>query len=206
MLDDPEIERSRDVLGVLEPVLELSEAFDVTLVIDVGEKVDALLDLVLGVQQDEAADHRLAGQHAPMGGDKGLVEAEVSAWREGLEHGQDGRVSSVEVDRGSGDGERVDSLGGEGGVDRCQPSTLAIADEVDRAADPVDAIVDDVEVVLDRRVRGLLGGSDPIQRVQAGQTGLANAADLALRRAEIHDGRIVARLWRKHQSGDDVAG
>ena len=42
VLDDPQVERARDVLRVLEPVLELAVARDVVGVVDVREQLDCL--------------------------------------------------------------------------------------------------------------------------------------------------------------------
>ena len=56
VLDEPQIERPGDVLGVLEPVLEGAVALDVARVADVGQQLQLLADLVLRLDDDESAD------------------------------------------------------------------------------------------------------------------------------------------------------
>jgi hypothetical protein len=59
-LDDPQVERPREVLGVLEPVLEGAVPREVLLVADVVEQLHVLLDLALRLERDEPAEHELA--------------------------------------------------------------------------------------------------------------------------------------------------
>ena len=61
---DPQVEGAGQVLGVLEPVLEQPVALDVVGLVQVGEELELLLELVLGLDGDEAAEDELALQHA----------------------------------------------------------------------------------------------------------------------------------------------
>ena len=140
VLDDPQIERARDVLRVLEPVLEGAVARDVLRVVDVGEQLQLLGDLVLGPDGDEAPEHELALHDA-------AAEAPPRPGRsrdrrgEQLARSRGSPLAGVEVDRRAGDRERLHRLRVQGGVDRRQPAALAVADQVDRAADLVDRAV-----------------------------------------------------------------
>ena len=104
----------------------------------------------------------------------------------------------------SGDGQRVDDVGPQRGVDRCQPAALAVADEVDLAPQMLDRAVEDLEVVVDGRVLGLGRRADPVEREETGQAGGAQHLDLALGRAVVDDAGVVAGLGREHEGRDDA--
>ena len=136
-LDDPQVEVARDVLRVLEPVLERAVARDVLLVPDVVEQLQVLGDLVLGLDGDEAVEHELALEEAAAEPHDLLVEAHVG----GAEQAYvlvDRPGARLEVDRRPGDRQRVHVLRVQRRVDRREPAALAVADEVDRAADVLD--------------------------------------------------------------------
>jgi hypothetical protein len=77
VLDQPQIERPGDVLGVLEPVLEGPVALDVACVADVGQQLHLLADLVLRLDDDEAAEQVLALEHAVAVRDERPEEGQV---------------------------------------------------------------------------------------------------------------------------------
>ena len=199
VLDDPEVERAGNRLGVLEPVLELAVALDVGGVVDVGEQLQLTGDLVVGLDRDEAGEHVLAAQHATSGRDEPAVEGEVSPGRERLERCVDDRLAGMEVDRRAGDRQRVDPLGSQRGVDRREPAALTVADQVHRTADVIDRAVDHVEVVVDRRVLGARGRADPVERVRALESRREDRAHLTLGRRVVDDARVVASLRRQHE-------
>ena len=77
VLDEPQIEGSGDVLGVLEPVLEGPVALDMAGVTDMGQQLQLLADLVLRLDDDEAAEQELALEHAVALADQGAEEGQV---------------------------------------------------------------------------------------------------------------------------------
>ena len=205
VLDEPQVEGPGDVLGVLEPVLEGAVALDMAGIADVGQQLQLLADLVLGLDGDEAADQELALQHAVAVGDQRAEEGQVVV-AERLHALVDDGVAGVEVDRRAGDGERVDALGVQRRVDGGQPAALAVAHEVDvaAAAGLLHGGVDLGQVVGDRRVLGLLRDADPVQRVEALEAGGEDRLHLALPGAVVDDAGVVARLRRQDERGHDV--
>ena len=205
MVDEPQIEGPGDVLGVLEPVLEGPIALDMAGVADVGQQLQLLADLVLRLDDDEAAEQELALEHAVALADQGAEEGQVVV-AERLDALVDDGAAGVEVDRRAGDGERVDALGVQRRVDGGQPAALAVAHEVDAA--PLARLrhrgVHLGQVVGDRRVLGLLRDADPVERVEALEPGGQDGLHLALRGAVVDDAGVVARLRRQHQRGHDV--
>ena len=205
VLDEPQIEGPGDVLGVLEPVLEGPVALDVARVPDVGQQLQLLADLVLRLDDDEAAEQELALEHAVAVADEGAEEGQVVV-AERLHAVVDDGTAGVEVDRRAGDGERVDALGVQRRIDRGQPPALAVAHEVDApaAARLLHRGVHLGQVVGDRRVLGLLRDADPVQRVEALEPGGQDRLHLALRGAVVDDAGVVARLRRQHERGHDI--
>ena len=165
---------------------------------------------VLGPRADvigggEAAQHVLPREHAPRAVDQVPVERQVARAERGHPVG-DLRLAGGEVDRRTGDGQRVQPLRPQRGVDRGQPSALAVADQVRAAPHGVDRAVDHGDVVLDAAVLRLLGGADPVQGEQPGQPRCLGHLDLALLGAVVDDAGVVAGLRRQHQRRDDVFG
>ena len=180
MADDPQVERSRHVVGVLEPVLELAIPGDVVLVVEVQQQVDLSGDLGAGLDQDEPRDHVLPLENASISRDERLVEAQISTWSEVTQHLVNHRLASVEIDRSSSKRERIDLLGIQRRVDRRQPATLTVADQVHAPTAVRDRPLNDLQVILDRRVLGLFGFADPIERQCALEARGENCPHLAL--------------------------
>ncbi len=164
VLDDPQVEAAGDVLRVLEPVLELGVSGEVGRVVEMLEQVKLPADLRARLDQHETGEHVLALEHAAVHRDERLVEREIAAWGEMLDHLVDDRLAGVEVDRRACQRQGVDALGMQCGVDRRQPAALAVADQIDAAAAVLDRHIDDVEVVVDRGVLGLVGRPLPVER------------------------------------------
>ena len=147
----------------------------------------------------------LALEHAVALGDESAEEGQVVV-AERLHAFVDDGAPGVEVDRRAGDGERVDALGVQRGVDGGQPAALAVAHEVDGAAVAgLPARRRDLgQVVGDRRVLGLLRDADPVQRVEALEPGREDRLHLALPGAVVDDAGVVAGLRRQDERGHDV--
>ena len=124
---DPQIELAGDVLGVLEPVLELGVTRDMRGIADAVQQGELPLHLGARLDQDEAGEHVLALQHTAAGRDQRFVEAQVTTGSEMAKHLVDHRLAGVEVDRCPRDRERVHALGRERGVEGGEPAALAVA-------------------------------------------------------------------------------
>jgi hypothetical protein len=103
------------------------------------------------------------------------------------EHLVDDRFACMEVDRGARRGERVGTFRMQCSVDGGEPTTLAVTNQVDAAAAMCDGAVDDLEVVDNRRIGGVVRGTNPSSDNPAapqspGQM-LSDLQDPALRRA-----------------------
>jgi len=107
----------------------------------------------------------------------------------------DDRLAAVEVDRSAGDGERVDPFRAQGGVDRCQPAPLTVADQVHPAARVIDRAFDRIEVIVDAGILGACARPDPVKRVRTLESGREDRAHLALPGGEVDDARVVSGLW-----------
>jgi hypothetical protein len=107
------------------------------------------------------------------------------------EHLVDDRFACMEVDRGARRGERVGTFRMQCSVDGGEPTTLAVTNQVDAAAAMCDGAVDDLEVVDNRRIGGVVRGTNPSSDNPAapqspGQM-LSDLQDPALRRAATMD-------------------
>jgi hypothetical protein len=111
----------------------------------------------------------------------------------------------VEVDWRSSDCECVDTLRMMRRVDRRQPASLAVADEIHGIADVIDGALDHIKVVLDGRPVRSRGRADPVERVRALEPSRSDCAHLALRRRVVHDARVVSCLRRQHKRGKHAA-
>ena len=196
---DPQIELAGDVLGVLEPVLELGVTRDMRGIADAVQQGELALHLGARLDQDEAGEHVLALQHTAAGRDQRFVEAQVTTGSEMAKHLVDHRLAGVEVDRCPRDRERVHALGRERGVEGGEPAALAVPDQVHASAAVLDRAVDDVEVIVDRGVGR--GGSrpEPVERECPLQPGCDDRSHLALLGGVVDDARVVSRLRRQHE-------
>ncbi len=119
-----------------------------------------------------------------------------------MDHG----LARVKVDRRTRQGERIDAFRVQRRIDRCQPTALAVPDQVDPAAAVPNGAIHHLEVVIDGGGCGRGSGADPVERQSPGQPGAQDRAHLALLRRVVDDARRVSRLRGKHQRGDQPAG
>jgi hypothetical protein len=137
-------------------------------VTQVEQQIDLSRYLVARLDRNKARQHVPALEHAVARRDQRLVEMEVSRGRRAPKQFVDYWLAGVEIDRCARERERVYALRKQGRIDGCEPSALAVADQVRLSAAMLDCAIDGVQIVVDRCAGGCAGGSDQVERERAG--------------------------------------